>query len=260
MNALIVAAGLGTRLRPFTETMPKALVPVGGRPMIETQIIKLKKAGFDHIVINVHHFAEQIIDYVASHDFGIDIRISDERNLLLDTGGAVRKAMKLFPDNSPVLIHNVDIFSTVDIRAFYDAHCTSDSDASLLVSSRTTSRYLLFDADMHLTGWENIKTGEYKPVGPSRFSLTIRPQQDASDFLNGWKEKDMPYAFAGIHIVSSTLCDALATWPDVFSIIDFYLSVAATHIIQGIVAPPDFQLVDAGRPEMLPLAATLAKR
>lgn len=110
MNALIVAAGLGTRLRPLTDTMPKALVPVAGRPMLEHQILKLKAAGFDHIVINVHHFGEQIIDYVKANDFGLRIDISDERSLLLDTGGAVRQASRFFTDGLPVLIHNVDIF------------------------------------------------------------------------------------------------------------------------------------------------------
>lgn len=244
MNALIVAAGLGTRLKPFTDTMPKALVPVAGRPMLEHRIVSLRDAGVSQIVVNVHHFAEQIIDFVANHDFGIEVLISDERSQLLDTGGAVRRALPLFADpEAPLLIHNVDIFSNADLAAFCEAHTAAGADASLLVSERPSSRQLLFHPDGRLVGWFNRSTGQIK----SPFE----------EIRAGQIEECVQRAFAGIHILSPTLNDDIAQWPDVFSIIDYYLAAAATFDIRGIQAPPSFRLVDAGKPDSLPLAAAL---
>ena len=161
-QAMIFAAGLGTRLRPLTDTMPKALVRVGGEPLLHRVVMNLKKAGFERIVINVHHFAEQIVDYLKTNDnFGLDIRISDESDALLDTGGGIRKAAPLFDPSSPILIHNVDILHNVDLAKLYDT--AADNDATLLVSRRDTSRYLIFNEEMRLNGWINIKTGEVKP-------------------------------------------------------------------------------------------------
>lgn len=253
MNALIVAAGLGTRLKPYTDTMPKALVPVAGRPMLEHRIIALRDAGANQIVVNVHHFAEQIMEYVVSHDFGIEVLISDERPLLLDTGGAVCRALRLFADtDAPLLIHNVDIFSNADLAAFCAAHQAAGADASLLVSERPSSRQLLFkllhlfpsvNPDGRLVGWLNRTTGEIKsPFEEIRVGRLDDCEQRA---------------FAGIHILSPTLTEDLAQWPDVFSIIDYYLAAAATFDIRGIFAPPNFRLVDAGMPDSLFLAAEL---
>ena len=143
---MIFAAGLGTRLKPYTDHCPKAMVEVAGHPMIAHQLMKLREAGFSRVVINVHHYAEQIIDYVnANNGFGLDVVFSDERGQLLDTGGGIRKALPLFTPDSPVLIHNVDIFSNADLAALYENHVDDGSDASLLVSERTTSRYFIFD-------------------------------------------------------------------------------------------------------------------
>ena len=143
-QAMIFAAGLGTRLRPLTDTMPKALVRVGGEPLLHRVIMNLKAAGFERIVVNVHHFAEQIVDYLKTNDnFGLDIRISDESDALLDTGGGIRKAAPLFDPSSPILIHNVDIFHNVDLAHFYQE--AANHDATLLVSKRETSRYLIFN-------------------------------------------------------------------------------------------------------------------
>ena len=115
-QAMIFAAGLGTRLKPLTDTMPKALVRVGGQPLLWHVIMKLKKAGYERMVVNVHHFANQIVDYLAAHDhFGLDIRISDETEALLETGGGIKKALPLFDPESPILIHNVDILSNLDL-------------------------------------------------------------------------------------------------------------------------------------------------
>ena len=162
---MIFAAGLGTRLRPLTDTMPKALVRVGGEPLLWHVIMNLKAGGFERIVVNVHHFADQIIDYLkANSNFGLDIRISDESNQLLDTGGGIRKAAPLFDPSSPILIHNVDILSNTNLAKLYDS--AANHDATLLVSKRETSRYLIFDDEMRLREWINVKTGEKKPQSP----------------------------------------------------------------------------------------------
>lgn len=236
MNAMIFAAGLGTRLRPLTDNCPKALVKVKGKSLLEHNIIKLKEAGFDHIVVNVHHFGQQIIDFLKENDnFGIDIKISDERELLLDTGGGIRKARSLFSNNDPVLIHNVDIISTIDLRAIYQRHVANNCEATLCIAPRKTSRYLLFDQEMRMRGWTNITTGEVK----------------------GEKAENM-YAFSGIHIINQGLCSVLDEMnKDVFPIMEFYLSNCAKHIFKGEILPENIKWVDCGKPESLDIAATI---
>ena len=190
MKAMIFAAGLGTRLKPLTDRMPKALVPVGGIPMLQHVILKLKQAGFSEIVINIHHFGEQIIGFLqANQNFGITIHISDERDELLDTGGGIKKAAPFFNGNEPFLVHNVDILSDIDLKALYESHLYSTNDATLLVSQRETSRYLLFDKEStRLCGWINKQTRQTKPEG-----FVYRPEQHEA------------YAFSGIHVISSSL-------------------------------------------------------
>ena len=166
-QAMIFAAGLGTRLKPLTDTMPKALVRVGGQPLIWHVIQKLKQAGYERIVVNVHHFASQIVTYLEdNHNFGLDIRISDETSALLETGGGIKKALPLFDANEPILIHNVDILSNLDLNAL-------PMDAPLLVvSQRQTKRYLMFDDTMRLHGWTNIETGALKgPISNGQWSM-----------------------------------------------------------------------------------------
>lgn len=173
MQAMIFAAGIGSRLKPLTDTMPKALVRVGGEPLLKRVLDKLIGAGFTHVVVNVHHFGEQIIDYLHENDdFGIAISISDERGRLLDTGGGLKKAASLFDPSGPILIHNVDILSNVNLKQMYFqapliqcpscGACHLRADATLLVSRRKTKRYLIFDRAMRLVGWTNIETGEIK--------------------------------------------------------------------------------------------------
>ena len=245
MKAMIFAAGLGTRLRPLTDRIPKALVPVGGSPMLEHVILKLKEAGFDEIVINIHHLGEQILDFLReNHNFGVDIHISDERDLLLDTGGGIWNARQFFEkDNEPFLIHNVDILSNVDLRKFYEYHCANQATATLLVSQRVTSRYLLFDDTRRLHGWINKKTGETKP----------------SDFH--YREGTFDeFAFAGIHMMSPAifrLMDA-GGWKGVFPIIEFYLSVCREAKIQAYVKE-QLKLIDIGKPETLKEAENFLK-
>ena len=179
-QAMIFAAGLGTRLKPLTDTMPKALVPVAGEPLLHHVVMKLKDAGYERIVVNVHHFADQIIDYLnANHNFGIDIRISDERDGLLETGGGIKKALPLFDSQSPILIHNVDILSNLDLTNDW-LNSETPPDALLLVSRRKTKRYLLFDEENLLDGWTNIETGEVK-------SPYSRQSEDSSLFTLHFK-------------------------------------------------------------------------
>lgn len=249
-NAMIFAAGLGTRLKPYTDHCPKAMVKVAGLPMIAHQLLKLKQAGFQRVVINVHHYAEQIIDYVnANGGFGLNIAFSDERGQLLDTGGGIRKAISLFDTDSPVLIHNVDIFSNADLKALYDNHIDDRADASLLVSKRATSRYFVFDDKDHLVGWKNIHTGEVRTAHEE-----LRPA------LEQLTEDDEPYrlrAFSGIHIISPTLFPLLELQEEVFSITNFYWQHSLRQHIRCVEAPEDFQWVDAGKPETLPRAAEI---
>ena len=235
MQAMIFAAGLGTRLKPLTDTMPKALVRVGKCALLERVIRKLAAAGTDKMVVNVHHFAGQIKDFLHdNNNFGQDITISDESEQLLDTGGGLKKAQRLFRNDEPVLIHNVDIISNVDLQAFYEQG--RQNDATLLVSQRQTKRYLLFDKTMRLVGWTNVETGEvrspYENINPKDYTML---------------------AFAGIHSFSPKLFPQMNDFPDKFSIMDFYLSVCHKTTIKGIVAD-GLKLLDVGKVDSLAAA------
>lgn len=238
MKAMIFAAGLGTRLKPWTLHHPKALVPVGGVPMLERVITKLKSQGFDYFVINVHHFANQIIDFVNSADFGVRICFSDEQNRLLDTGGGLLKAAPLlFEDNEPVLIHNVDILSDADLCQLMNVH---NGDATLLVSDRNSSRKLVVNSDLRLCGWHNEKTDEYRPVG-------FEPSAGMSEV-----------AFSGIHVVSPSVIEMMKAdgYPEVFPIMDFYMS-RCDDAVFNVHKADNLQLIDIGKPETLALANEL---
>lgn len=236
---MIFAAGLGTRLRPLTDNMPKALVPVAGKPMLERVILKLKESGFCDITVNIHHFGEQIIDFLrANNNFGADIHISDERAMLLDTGGGIKKARPFLDGNEPFLVHNADILSEIDLPAFYRHHLESNAEATLLVSERNTSRYLLFDQEHNLHGWINKATGEVKPT-------------DFAYHKGAFQE----LAFGGIHVISPSLFRYMdqEEWTGKFSIIPFYLSVCRKTAIQGYPLQ-GFQWFDIGKPETLGMA------
>lgn len=238
MKAMIFAAGLGTRLKPLTDRMPKALVPVAGRPMLEHVILKLKAAGFNELVINIHHFGEQILDFLrANQNFGLTIHISDERDCLLDTGGGIRKAEPFFRGNEPFLIHNVDILSDTDLKALYEYHRQSGNDATLLASRRKTVRYLLFDENERLCGWINKDTLQTKPEG-----FAYDP------------EHHREYAFSGIHVISPSLFQYMdEQWTGKFSIMDFYLQTCHEARIGGRLTDT-LRLIDIGKPETLTLA------
>lgn len=237
---MIFAAGLGTRLRPLTDTRPKALVEVAGKTLLEHVIEKLKRAGFDDITINVHHFADMITDYVQEHNnFGIHIQFSDERTKLLNTGGGIKKAASLIwkgNDTESVLIHNVDILSNANLRTFYQTH--RDADAALLVSNRKTQRYLLFNEERRLVGWTNIATGEVKSPYPDLNPTTCQK-----------------FAFSGIHLFSPTLIEEMKRFGDVFSIIDLYLTACKDYRIFGY-PQEDLKLLDVGKLNTLEEAGT----
>ena len=229
-QAMIFAAGLGTRLKPLTDTMPKALVRVGRQPLIWHVIQKLKQAGYERIVVNVHHFASQIVTYLEENkNFGLDIRISDETSALLETGGGIKKALPLFDANEPILIHNVDILSNLDLNAL-------PMDAPLLVvSQRQTKRYLMFDDTMRLHGWTNIETGQVKG------NLST---------LNSQLSTLRKLAFSGIHVFHPSLAPLLDEWPERFPIMDFYLKACGDHLIKGYEAK-DLRLLDVGKLDTL---------
>ena len=238
-QAMIFAAGLGTRLKPLTDTMPKALVPVGGRPLLDINIRRLMAQGYDRFVVNIHHFAQQIIDYVKEQDYAPLVHFSDESDQLLETGGGLKKAQALFRDDQPILIHNVDILDNVNYDWFARQH-QPDEDAVLLVSQRKTKRYLLFDNAMHLMGWKNVETGEIK--SPYEYVRRTGLSQHGEE-LN-------MFAFSGIHSFSPRLFPLMERFPDRFPIIDFYLSVCHRAPIVGLVKP-DLQLMDVGKIETL---------
>ena len=244
MKALIFAAGLGARLRPLTDTMPKALVPVAGVPMLERVLCKLRDAGLDSFVVNVHHFAEQIERFLAEKgDFGVPVAISREEREPLETGGGIKHAAPLLASSAGrFLVHNVDILSDLDVRWFL-AQDDPESLATLLLIDAPADRYLLFDDGMRLVGWTNVRTGEVKSP--------FLPDFDPAKYRR--------YSFCGIHIVSEAVFDKMAAWPEKFSIIDFYLQQAAENKIRGVLAP-DLQLIDIGSPAKLAEANALLGR
>lgn len=254
-QAMIFAAGLGTRLKPLTDHMPKALVRVGDEPLLKRVIHQLQSAGIERIVINVHHFSQMILDYLReNNNFGLDIRISDESDELLETGGGIKKAAPLFDKDQPVLIHNVDILSNVNLARFYDLH--SDAAASLLVSWRKTKRYLVFDNDMRLMGWTNIETGEVKsPFAEVKEELkqgfqTVDSQLSTTHYKL--------YAFSGIHSFSPSLFSLMENYPKKFPIMDFYLQNCDKVKIQGVVKE-NLKLMDVGKQETLAEAEEFLK-
>ncbi len=235
---MIFAAGLGTRLRPLTNQIPKALVPINGMPLLHHLLQKLQQAGCSHVVINVHHHADQIIDFITSHDYGMRIDISDESDLLLDTGGGLRNAAAYFKGSEPILIHNVDILSNIDLKKLYEAH-RNDELATVVVSSRNTSRYLLFNDNGLLRGWLNRTNGETKP-----------PLLDTSTLHQA--------AFSGIHVVSPLIFELMRNFEKKFSIIDFYLQAMQQHAIRAYF-PTQFAMLDVGKTDSLVAAETFIK-
>ncbi|NCI45387.1 nucleotidyltransferase family protein [Sediminibacterium soli] len=230
MKAMIFAAGLGTRLKPWTDHHPKALAPVNGKSLLQRNIGYLQQHGIYDVIINVHHFASQIIDAVDGNSgWGSHITISDETDAVLETGGGLKKAAWYFSDEKNFAVMNADILTDMDLTGMIAAHERSGSMATLAVTERETSRYFLFDERNTLCGWENVKTGEQKIARPAE---PLRRK-----------------AFSGMHIISSSLLPLLVQ-EGKFSMVDVYLSLAANHTISAYDHTGS-HLIDVGKPESL---------
>jgi NDP-sugar pyrophosphorylase family protein len=238
MKAFILAAGLGTRLRPLTNDRPKALVEVAGKTLLEWNIRKLKSEGIRELIVNVHHFGQEVVDFLDDHNgFGLAYQISDERGQLLDTGGAIQQAAQWF--DAPFLVYNVDVITNLNVQALRVARERSDALAVLAVRKRKSSRYLLFDKNQQLQGWRHARTGEEKWCGVPQPGLQA-------------------LAFSGVHIIHPDLFDFFPG-TSVFSIVDTYLAAGATGRILAYPHDDSFWM-DAGKLEDLPAVASLLQQ
>jgi len=244
MKAMIFAAGLGTRLAPLTDTCPKALITVGDRPMLQRVIERLRDAGVSEITVNVHHHARMIKDYIASHDFGVPVMVSDESDRLLDTGGGVAKAAPLLRGDGPIVLYNADIYSDFPIEEMIGRHMASGADVTLLADSRETSRYLLFDSHGRMKGWRNLSTGEIRSPFPADVLADSRP-----------------LAFGGVHVINPSVLDRLKGYSqeEKFSITSFYIDVCATLDIRAYTPSCPYNWIDIGRPASLARARELER-
>ena len=226
--AMVFAAGLGTRLYPLTKDRPKALVEIHGKTLLEQVIHRIIDSGIRHIVVNVHHFSDLMKEFLAFHPFDADIRISDETDFLLDTGGGLKFAKPLFDNAGHILLHNVDILSDINLNKLIERHLTTDAMATLAVRERVTSRYLIFErTTMRLCGWENVKTGEKRIVTPYTDGIAL--------------------GFSGIHVVRRDILDHIPSG-EKLSMTPLYLDLAAQHPIYGYLHQED-QWMDVGKYE-----------
>ena len=240
MKGFILAAGLGSRLKPWTDHHPKALAPVGGVPMFQRVIEKMFASGISDITVNVYHFADQVLDFIKSK--GWKINISDERPELLETGGALLHAEKYLQGEEPILVHNADILSNIDLLEIIKYHNLNDTDATLLVSERESTRKLIFSNDMRLRGWHSLKEDKYRPEG---FSLT---------------DNDVQLAFSGIYVVSADIFRKMKEngWNGRFSIMDYFIETLEENKFMGYFAP-NLNLIDIGKPDSLNRANKMFK-
>ncbi|RYD59522.1 MAG: nucleotidyltransferase family protein [Sphingobacteriales bacterium] len=235
MKAMIFAAGLGTRLKPFTDHHPKALAEVNDKTLLEHSIRYLKRFGIEDIIVNVHHFADQIEDVIADNSgFGSWVTISDERDFVLETGGGLKKAGWYFEGSEPFVVMNVDVLTNLDLGKMIEAHKESDSMATLAVMNRNSSRHLLFDEHKLLCGWSNSKTGE------QRISREVT-----------WMQ---PFAFSGVQVLSPSILQM--PFQGKFSMIDVYLHFAKTNVIKAFDHTGNI-FIDVGKPETLEQAGYL---
>ena len=255
MKAMIFAAGLGTRLKPLTDTLPKALVPLAGKTLLQWQIEKLKAAGITDIVVNVHHFPDLIIDYLReNNNFGCNIQVSDERDMLLETGGGLRKAKSLLtgiwsPESgcpeTPILICNVDILSNIDIPTLLRAYNPNEMGV-VVVYPRETQRYLVFDETHRLCGWKNIATGDVR--GP--IANTPSPIANTQNL-----------AFSGMQVLNPRIFEVMdevvKEKGDKFSLIDLYVSIAEKEILRAYI-PENYRMMDVGKINQLAEAEAFA--
>ncbi len=235
MKAMILAAGLGSRLKPWTDQHPKALMPVNGKPLLQRNIEYLQTFGIKDVIVNVHHFADQIIKAIDDNlGWGSIVSVSDETDIVLETGGGLMNAHWYFDDEDFVLM-NADILTDMDLLAMRDYHHRHRPLATLAVTNRDSSRYLLFDAKNTLCGWRNEKTGEEKYAG-NRPVFTQK-------------------AFSGIHIINPSIFSHI-TQRGKFSMVDVYLDLAGKHAIAGF-DHSGFRFIDVGKPESVVKAGEL---
>ena len=250
---MIFAAGLGTRLKPLTDTLPKALVPLAGKTLLQWQIEKLKAAGIRDIVVNIHHFPDMIINYLKDNDnFGCNIQVSDERDMLLETGGGLRKAKALLgsevqefrSSEEGILICNVDILSNINIPTLLQAYNPNEMGV-VVVSPRDTQRYLLFNKENRLCGWTNIATGEVR--GP------------IADYQSPIANRQL--AFSGMQVLNPRIFDCMdevvKQKGEKFSLIDLYLSIAEKEILRAYI-PENYRMMDVGKINQLSEAESFA--
>ncbi len=231
-QAMIFSAGLGTRFKPWTDHHPKALALVNGKPLLQRNIEYLQKYGIFKVVVNVHHFADQVINEIEKNKgWGSEIIISDERNLLLETGGGLLHARKFFESN-PFITLNVDVLTRLDISAIQKHHEESRALITLSVQERKTSRYFLFDSEMRLCGWRNVSTGEEKIV------------RDTGPFIQK--------AYSCVGVYDPSIFD-LVPQQGKFSLTETFLSLAPNHLINGFLHGED-DFVDVGKPESVEVA------
>lgn len=230
MKAMILAAGLGTRLKPFTDNHPKALALVNGKTLLQRNIEYLASFDIKDVIINVHHFADQIIDVLKKNNgFGSNITISDERDEVLETGGGLKNAGWYFDHNKSFILLNVDILTDMNIQKMIDHHISSTALSTLCVSKRKTSRYFLFDEDDNLCGWRNVNTSYEKIVRPA--------------------EKYLEKAFWGIHVISPQIFN-LINRQGKFSIVDVYMDLCKSHTITAFEDDLS-KFIDVGKPESI---------
>ena len=229
MKAMIFAAGLGTRLAPLTDNKPKAMVRIAGKPMLQILIEKLVDSGFNYIVINTYHFANQIIEFVKNNDFGAEIQISDEADILLDTGGGLKNAKKFFSPNDTFLVHNVDIYSDIDLIKMLNTHQTSTNIVSLAVKHRKSTKYLLFDESLRLCGWRNKTNG--------------------AEIISHERKTYDEMAFSGIYVFNYEIFDLLEKQGS-FPIIPELLQISKKHRIGGWVLDDNY-ILDIGKHEAI---------
>jgi len=235
MKAMLFAAGLGTRLKPFTDHHPKALATVNDKTLLQLNIEYLQRHGIHDVVVNVHHFADQIENILAqNHGFGSNVTISDERDSVLETGGGLLKAAPYFENEESFVVMNVDVLTTLNLHHLIAAH-QPNSLATLAVMQRASSRQLLFEKDKTLCGWKNNQTGEIKMAVPS--------------------ESFTPFAFSGIQILSSKIFTAIP-FEGKFSVIEVYLFLAKQKLVKGFDHTGDV-FIDVGKPESLQQASNL---
>ena len=263
---MIFAAGLGTRLKPLTDTLPKALVPLAGKTLLQWQIEKLKAAGITDIVVNVHHFPDIIIDYLRDNDnFGCRIAVSDERDMLLETGGGLRHAKQLLAssphrliassqtslplqeesEGAPILVCNVDILSNIDIPTLLRAYNPNEMGV-VVVYPRETQRYLVFDETHRLCGWTNIATGDVRgPIANTQYPIA----------------NTQNLAFSGMQVLNPRIFEVMdevvKEKGDKFSLIDLYVSIAEKEILRAFI-PENYRMMDVGKINQLAEAEAFA--